>query len=151
MLLHQTTLSRELLYPLSEMVEKLDESNALLYAAKHYTNPHCYDTVEFYEDLNRFKYVKRLLNKYEETGDLKDRLIFNHLTIIYNVFGAEAGTRLLFLKLQTQLHLIKPFLLIMGTLPDVVENIGIEGRTYHSSDIVMDSNVVSQLRNIDGD
>jgi hypothetical protein len=150
MSLQQTTLLKELPYQLSEMIEKLDESNALLYAAKHYTNPHCYDTVEFYEDLNRFKYVKRLLNKYEESGDLRDRLIFNHLTVIYNVFGADAGTRLLFLKLQNQLHLIKPFLLIMGTLPDVVENIGIQGKNYYSSNIPMDPDVVRQLRNIDG-
>ena len=86
-------------------IEKVDETNFLLYAAKHYDNPHCYDTVEFYEDLNRFKYIKRLLNKYEESGDIKDRLIINHLTVIYNVFGVEAGTRLLFLKLREHLHL----------------------------------------------
>lgn len=131
-------------------MEKLDESNALLYAAKHYTNPHCYDTVEFYEDLNRFKYIKRLLNKYQESGDLKDRLIINHLTVIYNVFGVKAGTRLLALKMQEQLGLIKPFLVLMGTMPDVIENIGIEGKTYYSSDIVMDEFIVNQLRNIDG-
>lgn len=131
-------------------MEKLDESNALLYAAKHYSNPHCYDTVEFYEDLNRFKYIKRLLNKYQESGDLKDRLIINHLTVIYNVFGVTAGTRLLALKMQDQLGLIKPFLILMGTMPDVLENIGIEGKTYYSSDIVMDEYIVNQLRNIDG-
>jgi len=70
------------------MFEKLDETNFVLYAAKHYDNPHCYDTLEFYDDLNRFKYLKRLFNRYEETGELKDRLIINHLTIIYNIFGA---------------------------------------------------------------
>lgn len=131
-------------------MEKLDESNALLYAAKHYSNPHCYDTVEFYEDLNRFKYIKRLLNKYQESGDLKDRLIINHLTVIYNVFGVTAGTRLLALKMQDQLSLLKPFLVLMGTMPDVIENIGIEGKTHYSSDIVMDEYIVKQLRNIDG-
>lgn len=132
------------------MIDKVDETNFLLYAAKHYDNPHCYDTVEFYEDLNRFKYVKRLLNKYQETGELKDRLIFNHLTVIYNVFGAVAGTRLLFLKLQDQLPLIKPFLVMMGTCPDVVEAIGLEGRNIHTSDIQMDPVVVETLRNLNG-
>lgn len=131
-------------------IEKVDETNFLLYAAKHYDNPHCYDTVEFYEDLNRFKYIKRLLNKYEETGEIKDRLIINHLTIIYNVFGAEAGTRLLFLKLRDYLHLIKPFLIMMGTLPDVVKKIGIEGKDIHTSDIQMDEIIVGVLRKIDG-
>lgn len=132
------------------MIDQVDETNFLLYAAKHYDNPHCYDTVEFYEDLNRFKYIKRLLNKYEETGEIKDRLIINHLTIIYNVFGAEAGTRLLFLKLRDYLHLIKPFLVMMGTLPDVVRKIGIEGKDIHTSSIPMEQTIVDVLRKIDG-
>jgi hypothetical protein len=132
------------------MIDKVDETNFLLYAAKHYDNPHCYDTIEFYEDLNRFKYVKRLLNKYQESGELKERLIINHLTVIYNVFGAIAGTRLLFLKLSDQLHLIKPFLLMMGTCPDVVEAIGLEGKDIYTSDIVMDPYVVETLRKING-
>ena len=132
------------------IIDQVDETNFLLYAAKHYDNPHCYDTVEFYEDLNRFKYIKRLLNKYEETGEIKDRLIINHLTIIYNVFGAEAGTRLLFLKLRDYLHLIKPFLVMMGTLPDVVRKIGIEGKDIHTSSIPMEQTIVDVLRKIDG-
>lgn len=130
------------------IIEKVDESNALLYAAKHYENPNCFDTVEFYEDLNRFKYIKRLLNKYTESGDLKDRLIINHLTIIYNVFGVEAGTRLLFLKLKEHLHLIKPFLILMGTCPDVVKAIGIEGKDIFTSDIAECKNVSDILKEI---
>jgi len=132
------------------MIDQVDESNFLLYAAKHYTNPHCYDTVEFYEDLNRFKYIKRLLNKYDETGDLKERLIINHLTVVYNVFGVEAGTRLLFLKLKGHLHSIKPFLILMGTLPDVVTKIGFEGIDYYTAEIPLDPHVVEVLRKIDG-
>lgn len=130
------------------IIEKVDESNALLYAAKHYENPNCFDTVEFYEDLNRFKYIKRLLNKYTESGDLKDRLIINHLTIIYNVFGAEAGTRLLFLKLKEHLHLIKPFLVLMGTCPPAVKAIGIEGKDINTADIVACARVEQILREI---
>lgn len=132
------------------MIDQVDETNFLLYAAKHYDNPHCYDTVEFYEDLNRFKYIKRLFNKYEETGELKERLIINHLTIIYNVFGAEAGTRLLFLKLRNYLHLIKPFLILMGTLPEVVKKIGIEGKDVYTCEIPLEQTIVDVLRKIDG-
>lgn len=130
------------------MFEKLDETNFMLYAAKHYDNPHCYDTLEFYDDLNRFKYLKRLFNRYEETGELKDRLIINHLTIIYNIFGAEPATRMLFLKLKGHYHFLKPFLILMGYMPDIVRSIGIEGKDVISSDISMDEKIVEMLRQI---
>ncbi len=126
----------------------IDESNFLLYAAKHYDNPHCYDTVEFYDDLNRFKYLKRLFNRYEETSELKERLIINHLTILYNIFGAEPTTRMLFLKLKGQYHLLKPFLVLMGYMPDVVHGIGPEGINIISTDIAMDQVIVDTLRDI---
>lgn len=128
--------------------EKLDETNFLLYAAKHYDNPHCYDTLEFYDDLNRFKYIKRLFNRYEETGELKERLIMNHLVVIYNIFGAEAATRLLFLKLRGHYHFLKPFLVLMGYMPDVVQSIGIDGKNIINSDIPMDEKIVDILRKI---
>ena len=130
------------------MVDKLDESNVLLYAAKHYSNTTCCDTVEFYEDLNRFKYIKRLFNKYLESGELKERLIINHLTIVYNVFGVEPATRMLFLKLQGQYHLLKPFLLLLGTLPDVVENIGLTNETIFTAGIPSDKIVEEVLKTI---
>ena len=77
-------------------MKTLDDSNFLLYAASNYDNPQCYDTDEFYDDLKRFKYLKRLFNRYKETGELKERLILNHLIVIYNVFGPMPATRLLF-------------------------------------------------------
>lgn len=128
--------------------ERLDETNFLLYAAKFYDNPHCFDTLEFYDDLNRFKYIKRLLNRYEEAGELKERLIINHLTVLYNLFGAEPATRMLFLKLKGHYHLIKPFLVLMGYMPEVVYNVGIEGKNIVSSDIHMDETIVEILRHI---
>ena len=130
------------------MREKLDESNFLLYAAKHYDNPHCFETLEFYDDLNRFKYIKRLFNRYEEAGELKERLVLNHLTVLYNVFGAEPATRMLFLKLRGYYHYLKPFLVLMGTMPDVVYNIGIENKNIVSSDIPMESDIVDVLRHL---
>ena len=69
-------------------MQKLDESNFILYAAAHYDNPQCYDTDEFYDDLKRFKYLKRLFNRYKETGELKERLILNHL-IVYIMFSVR--------------------------------------------------------------
>jgi hypothetical protein len=130
------------------MIEKLDESNILLFAAKHYNNTQCCDTVEFYEDLNRFKYIKRLLNKYQETGDLKERLILNHLTVLYNVFGVDPTTRMLFVKLQSQYHLIKPFLVLLGTLPITVCNIGILNETIFTEGIPSDKHIEKMLEKL---
>lgn len=129
------------------MIDKLDETNFLLYAAKHYDNPQCFDTLEFYEDLSRFKYIKRLLNRYEETGELKERLIVNHLIILYNVFG-PATTRMLFFKLDGQLHLLKPFIILLGFLPERVGGVGVENKTIITSDIPMDEKIVKLLRKI---
>ena len=129
------------------MIDKLDESNFMLYAAKHYDNPQCFDTLEFYEDLSRFKYIKRLFNRYEESGELKDRLILNHLIILYNVFGS-ATTKMLFFKLNGHLHLLKPFILLLGFLPDKVSGVGVENKTIISSDIPMDENIINLLRKI---
>ena len=127
-------------------IDDLNEANALLYAAKHYDNPHFFDTIEFYEDLSRFKYLKKLFSRYEETGDLNERLVLNHLTIIYNVFGVEATTRLLFLKMDNYGKYLKPFLLLLNYLPDVIYNV--EGRNIITSHIVMDEGIVTKLRAI---
>ena len=96
------------------MFDELTEENLLLYAAKNYYNPICVDAEEFIEDLNRFKYIKRLINKYIESGNLSDRLLLNHLIVVYNVFGIEAANRILELKLN-DIHwtVIKPFLVFL--------------------------------------
>jgi len=99
------------------MMIKLTEENLFLYAAKHYHNPKFIDAEEFQEDLKRFKYIKRLLNRYFETGKLSERLILNHLIVVFNVFGIEAGLNILELKLNDK-HwpVIKPFLLFLKTV-----------------------------------
>lgn len=130
------------------MFDTLDESNFLLYAAKHYDNPHCYETVEFYDDLNRFKYIKRLFNRYIEAGDLRERLILNHIIVLYNVFGIDATTRMLFLKLEGYYPYLKPFLVLLNYLPEVVHNINETGRVIRTSDIPMDRGIVEALRSI---
>lgn len=123
--------------------EDLDDSNFILYAAKHYDNAQCYDADEFLDDLKRFKYLKRLFGKYEETGELRERLILNHLIILYNVFGNEA-TRMLFFKLTGYYGYLKPFLVLLNRMPDKI-NIG---TIVHSSDIPMDQQIIDVLRKI---
>lgn len=129
------------------MIDKLDDSNFILFAAKYYDNPQCFDTLEFQDDLKRFKYLKRLFTRYQETGELKERLIVNHLIVLYNVFGPEA-TRMLFFKLEGFHHYLKPFIVLLGYMPEVVRNIGVENKTYRSSDIPMDEEIIVLLRKI---
>lgn len=130
------------------MNEPLSEVNFVLFAAKHYDNPNCYDTLEFYEDLNRFKYIKRLFNRYEETGELKERLIINHLTVLYNVFGVEAATMMLMLKMDGYYQYLKPFLSLLGMLPDTVPGIGMSNKTIDTTLIESNTHIVEVLRNI---
>jgi hypothetical protein len=123
--------------------ELLDDENFILFAAKHYENTQCYGTEEFYDDLKRFKYLKRLFGKYEETGELRERLIINHLIILYNVFGTTTTT-MLFYKLVGYYSYLVPFLVLLHRLPEKV-NIG---TIVHTSDIQMDKNIVEVLRKI---
>lgn len=102
----------------------LTEANFLVYAAQHYDNVFS-DTLEFYEDLKRIVYIKRLFNIYLERGELKERLILNHLIILYNMFGNHA-TSMLFLKLQGYESLLKTFLCFINRMPDIVPDISTE-------------------------
>lgn len=130
------------------MNERLDPSNFLLYAAKHYDNPQCFDTLEFYEDLKKFKYIKRLINRYIEDGDLKERLILNHIVVLFNLFGVYPATRMLFLKCEGLESYLAPFLIALNSLPEKVENIGLHNKTIVTSDISLDQNIVQALRKI---
>ena len=80
------------------MFENLTEDNFLLYAMKFYDNPHCMDVEEFNDDLKRIRYIKRLFKKYRETGELKERLVLNHLVVLYNMWEPTAITRMLLLR-----------------------------------------------------
>ena len=82
------------------MYEKITPQNVVMYAIKNYDNPQCEGEKEFEDDLKRFKYIKRLLRRYYETGVLKERLLLNHLIILNNVFSIEAATTLLLYKIQ---------------------------------------------------
>ena len=90
-----------------------------MFAMNNYTNPQCEGIEEFNDDLNRTKYLKRLFKKYDSSGVLKERLILNHIIIFYNVFGLEAGTRLLFFRTEEDFHpILKTFLVFLNYLPE---------------------------------
>lgn len=129
-------------------MDKVDEFNFLLYAAKHYDNPQCYDTVEFYDDLKRIKYIKRLLNRYLDENDLKERLILNHIIILNNVFGPTATVKMLFLKCKGLEPQLKSFLMFLNVLPEKVENIGVENRTINTTEIEPDKHILKELGKI---
>lgn len=129
------------------MKVNLDDSNFFLYAARNYSNP-CVDEQEFLEDLNRIKNLRRLFGRYEKHGELKERLIINHLMVLYNVFEHRALTRMLAFKLFDQLHILKPFLMLMNYWPERIENIGTESITIVSSDVIMDMRIIEVLRKI---
>ena len=117
---------------------ELTEKNLFLYAAKHYKNPTFSDIDEFYEDLKRFKYIKRLLNRYLESDELPERLIMNHLIVVFNMFGIDAALEILQLKLEDR-HwpVIKPFLIFLNYI-----------KNDQYTGITMDPTVVDVLRKI---
>ena len=84
------------------MYEKITSANVNMFAIKHYDNPHCESEDEFHDDMKRFKYIKRLLKKYHETGVLKERLLLNHIIVINNLFGPDASVTLLPFKIQPE-------------------------------------------------
>ena len=128
------------------MIDNLTDKNFLLFAAKFYEDPNCTDILEFQQDLDRIKYVKRLFKRYEEKGDLKERLILNHLVILYNVFDAIALNRMLALKLNNHLHLLKPFLVVLGYWPRTID--GIDGINIDGDGVPVDTFIVDQLGSI---
>ena len=100
--------------------KRLNEKNFLSFAMKMYDNPNCKGLEEFEEDLSRVKYVKRLLNKYKEKKILKKRLLINHIIIMSNVFGIVATNRILFYKIEPDLHhILKSVLHYLNFVPIV--------------------------------
>jgi len=128
------------------MFENLTEKNFQLFAMKYYNNPHCTDLLEFHDDLKRIRYIKRLFKKYQENGEMKERLILNHLVVLYNMFETRAMTRMLFLKLDGYLHYLKPFLMFLNYWPTDVGYI--EGAKINDSDIGIDQGIIEILRKI---
>ena len=128
------------------MFDDLNDDNFLMYAVKAYNSPHCIMS-EFEGDLKRTKYLKRLFSRYKVTKTLKERLILNHLILLYNVFGVEAATRILFFRIDSQDYdVLKTFLIYLNYMPDKVKSVN--GKDILSSDILVDMNVADILRKI---
>lgn len=128
------------------MFENLTGDNLLMYAMKAFDKPNCILS-EFTEDMKRFNYLKRLFQRYRSDGEVRERLIINHLIVIYNVFGVEASTRMLFYKINIEDHpTLKTYLLFLNYMPETIK--GIRGRDIHSYDITVDMKVAQVLRTL---
>ena len=124
----------------------LTEDNILLYAAKCYDKPQCI-TSEFDDDYKRIRYIKRILQKYRKTKEIKERLLLNHLVVLQNVFGIEASTRMLFFRISPEDYpALKTFLLYTSAMPDIVY--GIRGFNLRSSDYPIDNKLAHILRRL---
>lgn len=116
---------------------KLNEDNFLLFAMHHYDNQQCHSLQEFEEDLKRFLYLRKLLNRYKRDGELKERLILNHIIVLYNLFG-ENVTDMLFFKVEEEYwSALATFLIYLNRIPE-----------EKLANIPLDQNIVSALRKI---
>jgi len=123
--------------------EKLNENNFLLFAMNHYDNPQCHSLEEFDEDLKKFLYLKKLITRYKKDNDLKERLILNHIIVLYNVFGQNA-TRMLFYKVDKDYwDVLVTFLFYLGHMPESLPEYGVV-----LSDIKLDEKVIAVLRKL---
>jgi hypothetical protein len=126
--------------------DDLTNDNILMYAIKAYDKPNCIMS-EFQEDMKRFNYLKRLFQRYRKYDELREQLVLNHLIVLYNVFGPEVATRLLFYKMSKEDYsALKTYLLFLSCMPEKVQ--GIKGNDIHSSDISVDMNIADTLRKI---
>ena len=125
----------------------LNDDNFLIYAAKNYDRPHILQS-EFEDDLKRIKYVKRLLRKYKQTGEFKERLVLNHVIILSNVFGVQSTVNMLFFKVdQEDYPLLKTILIFLNYLP---KTLTVTFNKYHvrQEEIPVDLAIADILRNI---
>ena len=127
--------------------DDLNDDTFLMFAMREYNNMQCPDIEEFYDDLKKIKYIKRLFNSYRNNGQLKERLILNHLIIFYNVFTLQAGTRILFYKIEKDFWpMLKTFLIYLDRMPDKIDSV--RGEIIRTSDIQLDDGIITRLRTI---
>ena len=121
-----------------QLFDELNNDNFLLYASKYYDNKQCTEVEEFYEDLNRFKYLKRLLRRYETNGELQERLILNHLIVLFNVFSITNAKKMVFFKTDVgSLSTLKTFLVYLNYLKE-----------DEYVEIPLDTHIIKVLRNL---
>jgi hypothetical protein len=129
------------------MINDLCDDNFLIYAIKAYDKPQMIQS-EFEDDLKRIKYVKRLLRKYKQTGEFKERLILNHVIILSNVFGVEATVNMLFFKVDKEDYsLLKTILIFLNYMP---RRLSVSFNKYHvrQEEIMVDLDIANRLRNL---
>ena len=126
--------------------ENLTNDNIMIFAMKAYDKPNCIMS-EFKEDMKRFNYLKRLFKRYRKLGELREQLVLNHLVVLYNVFGPEVATRLLFFQMsKDDYSALKTYLLFLSCMPDKVKSI--KGHDIISSEIPVDMAIAHTLRQI---
>ena len=126
--------------------DELNNDNVTIYAVKAYDRPNCVMS-EFKDDMKRFNYLKRLFKRYRKLDELRERLVLNHLVVLYNVFGPEVATRLLFYKMSKDDYpALKTYLVFLSVMPDRIR--GIKGQDIISSDIPVDLKIADILRDI---
>jgi hypothetical protein len=126
--------------------DNLTSENILMYAMKAYDNGDCIMS-EFKDDIKKFNYLKRLFRRYRKEGELREQLVINHLIVIYNVFGPEVATRLLFYKISKEDYsTLKTYLLFLNYMPEKIK--GIKNQDILSSEIPVDLKLAEVLRKI---
>lgn len=120
-----------------QLVMKLTEDNFLVYAMHHYDNQQCHSIEEFEEDLRRFLYLKKLFSRYKNNNELRERLILNHIIVLYNIFG-DSATDMLFFKLEKEYKSeLATFLVYLNRIPE-----------EKLCDVSIDIKIANALRNI---
>ena len=123
--------------------EKLTEDNFLLYAMHNYDNPQCHSVQEFEDDIKKFLYLKKLISRYKNNDELRERLILNHIIVLYNIFG-DSATRMLFYKIDESCwDVLVTFLVYLNKMPEMIPDTGIK-----VSDIILDEKIIEVLREI---
>jgi hypothetical protein len=121
-----------------ELFDELSEDNFMLYAVRQYYKPNCIDAEEFYNDMKRFMYLKRLFYRYKNTGEVSERLILNHLIVLFNVFDIKPTLKMLEYQIEDKYwSALKPFLIFLNYI-----------KNDEYTDIKMDQSVIDKLRKI---
>lgn len=126
--------------------DDLNNDNIMMYAMKAYDKPDCIMS-EFKDDMKRFNYLKRLFRRYRKVDELREQLVLNHLVVLYNVFGPEVTSRMLFFKMSKDDYpALKTYLLFLSIMPEKIR--GIKGHDIISSDVPVDKRIADILRKI---
>lgn len=129
-------------------LEIINEKNFFLFCASHYNNYQFSSTKDFFDDIKRIKYIKKLITRYVKTGELKERLILNHIIVLNNCFGPEILCKILFLKTKKSFMYVKPFLIFLNLLPEKIYNVS-NSKVIDTNLIPMDAKIIEALRNLE--